>query len=56
MNADSILAVRLLRFSAAYGLVEQREVDRWVGTILTQELAKEGNQNGMKHQYALAGH
>jgi hypothetical protein len=45
-----VIAVRILRYLAAYKLIEQTDVDKWAGSSLTKELSEDGNQNGIKHQ------
>lgn len=45
------MVVRILRFLAAYKLVDQPDVDSWASSALTKELSLESNHNGMKHQY-----
>ena len=45
------IVVRILRFLAAYKLIDQLDVDSWAGSALTKELSQESNHNYMKHKY-----
>ena len=45
------LIARIIRFLAAYKIVEEPRAGSWAGSAWTQDIAHEGNLNGIMHQY-----
>ncbi len=45
--------VRILRFLATYNIIDEPSPGAWAGSFWTQDIAEEGNLNGIKHQYVI---